>query len=214
MILALDSAASVGSVALVEDGQAVRERSVDTPRGRGGALFSTLEDVLRDAPPVSGVVVGTGPGSYNGIRSALAVGWGIARARKVSFWGISSLLALADGEYRAVGDARRGQFYGAWVKDGAFFQPPVLRSREELVAWLGDGCDVPVYVPTKVDFLPQAVETTASAVRLARLVKGREPDRIVPEPLYLKPAHITSAGKSVERGFSFLRRSWGGGTGS
>lgn len=193
MILALDSAASIGSVALVQAGQVVRELRLETPRGRGGALFSALEDILRDGPPLRGVVAGTGPGSYNGIRSALAVGWGIARARQVPFRGISSLLALADGEYLAVGDARRGQFYGAWVREGEFLEPPVLRDREALQAWLEKLPDVAVYVPAEVEFLPKAVVATASSVRLALLAEEREPDRTLPEPLYLKPAHITTS---------------------
>jgi len=193
MILALDSAASVGSVALVQAGKVVRDVRIETPRGRGGALFSALEDVLRDSPPLRGVVAGTGPGSYNGIRSALGAAWGIARAREVPFWGISSLLALASGEYLAVGDARRGQYYGARVREGVFQEPPVLWNREDLEGWLGNHTDLPIYVPAALEFLPAAVVVTPSAVRLALLAEDRGPDRTLPEPLYLKPAHITTA---------------------
>ena len=51
-----------------------------------------------DAPSLDRVVAGTGPGSYNGIRAALAGGWGIAQARGIPFVGICSLLGLAEGE--------------------------------------------------------------------------------------------------------------------
>ncbi len=72
----------------------MREIAVETPRGRGGALFAALEEILSGAGPLERVVVGIGPGSYNGIRSAIAVAWGIAQARRIPLVGLSSLLGL------------------------------------------------------------------------------------------------------------------------
>ena len=109
MILALDASTTRGSVALVSDHEPLREIFIDSPRGRGGALFSALEKIVGEAADIERVIVGVGPGSYNGIRSALAVAWGIATARGIPLVGISSLLGLDEGSYCAVGDARRGQ---------------------------------------------------------------------------------------------------------
>ncbi len=189
MILALDSSASTGSVALVgNDGKPVRELAVETPRGRGGRMFSALEEILSDAPRIDRVVVGTGPGSYNGLRASISAGWGIAFARGVPIVGVSSLLGLADGEYLAAGDARRGQFYFAHVVDGKFASDPVLLDADSLSVAVARG-SLPVHVPGEITFLPTARVLFPSATRLARI--GARALAGVPEPLYLKPACIT-----------------------
>jgi tRNA threonylcarbamoyladenosine biosynthesis protein TsaB len=191
MILALDSSAARGSVALVDGAETVREIFVETPRGRGGALFAALEEILRDRPVLKRVVAGTGPGSYNGVRAALAGGWGIAQARGVPLVGICSLLGLSEGDYCAVGDARRGQYYFAKVQDGRMEEEPVLLSPEAVPERVA-GCRV--FVPAPIAFLPDAEVAMPSAARLARLAPEYAPG--VPEPLYLKAPFITEQRKT------------------
>lgn len=192
MILALDASSAIGSVALVNDGEIVREISVPTPRGRGGALFAALQDILAHQPKLDRVVVGTGPGSYNGIRSAISVAWGIARAHGAPLVGISSLLGLGEGSYVAVGDARRGQSYFAVVNEGRFVAEPVLCEQNDLAALVKES---PAYAPEAVAFFPSATVKTPAAARLAVLSANYPPLSAVPEPLYLKPAHITTPSK-------------------
>jgi len=191
MILALDSSAGRGSVALVDSGKTVREIFVDTPRGRGGALFAALEEILRGRPALERVIAGTGPGSYNGIRAALAGGWGIAQARQIPFVGVCSLLGLAEGEYCAVGDARRGQYYFARVGNGQLLEEPVLLLPAELPARV-EGCRI--LVPGPISFLPSAEVVMPSAARLALLAPELAPG--IPEPLYLKAPFITEQRKT------------------
>lgn len=188
MILALDSSASRGSVALVEYGRVEREIFVETPRGRGGAMFSALEEILRERPMLDRVVAGTGPGSYNGIRSALASGWGIAQARGIPLVGVCSLLGLAEGDYCAVGDARRGQFYFAEVKDGRLVEDPVLLDPSAIP---GRVAGRRVLIPAPIPFLPEAEVCMASAARLGRVGERAAVPAGVPEPLYLKAPFIT-----------------------
>jgi tRNA threonylcarbamoyladenosine biosynthesis protein TsaB len=191
MILALDSSAARGSVALVDGTETVREIFVETPRGRGGALFAALEEILRDRPALDRVVAGTGPGSYNGVRAALAGGWGIAQARGIPLVGICSLLGLSEGEFCAVGDARRGQYYFAKVRYGRMEEEPVLLNPEAVPERVS-GCRV--LVPAPIAFLPDAEVARPSAARLARLA----PEHFagVPEPIYLKAPFITEQRKS------------------
>ena len=153
MILSLDASAAQGSVALLDRGQVARELFPDTPRGRGGALFSALEELLHDAPTIRRVVVGVGPGSYNGIRSAIAAAWGIATARKIPLVGISSVLGLADGEYFAVGDARRQQYFLAQVRRGTFISEPDLLAREQVEAELHKAAHLPIFASAPIEFL-------------------------------------------------------------
>ena len=98
--------------------------SLKLPAGRGGALFSALEEILREAPNIRRVVVGVGPGSYNGVRSAIAAAWGIATAREIPLVGISSILGLDDAGYCAVGDARREQYFLAALVLAEFCDQP------------------------------------------------------------------------------------------
>lgn len=66
-----------------------------------------------DLDGVGRIVVGVGPGSFAGIRSALAFAQGYALGRKCEVLGLPSACALAgDGKVVVVGDARRGL---AWI---------------------------------------------------------------------------------------------------
>jgi tRNA threonylcarbamoyladenosine biosynthesis protein TsaB len=190
VILSLDASTARASVALVKDQQIIREVFVDVPRGRGGALFSALEGFLGRTPQVTRVIVGVGPGSYNGIRSAIAVAWGIATAREIPLVGVSSLLGLAEGGYCAIGDARRGQYYFARVSGGKLEKEPELLRDAQLVAAVQQNSDLPIFAPAPVEFLQGVVIRTPNAARLAFLAADWEPN--CPQPVYLKPAHITT----------------------
>jgi tRNA threonylcarbamoyl adenosine modification protein YeaZ len=189
VILALDASTHRGSIAVLGE-QSVREVFPETPRGRGGALFSALEEILHDDPEIRRVVVGVGPGSYNGIRSAIAAAWGIAIARDIPIVGISSLFGLADGNYGAVGDARREQYFFACIQQGAFRCEPKLLTQQELIVAVREIPDVPIFAASPIEFLPGVIIRTPSAARLALLAAGRAPNN--PQPLYLKAAHITT----------------------
>ena len=66
-----------------------------------------------DLEGVGRIVVGTGPGSFAGIRAALAFAQGYALATGCEVLGLPSPCALASGEGASavVGDARQGRFW-------------------------------------------------------------------------------------------------------
>lgn len=82
------------------------ERSTGESRSGNWVAGLELDGVER-------IVVGIGPGSFAGIRSALAFAQGFALAKKgCEVLGLPSACALADGGKLAViGDARRGKFW-------------------------------------------------------------------------------------------------------
>jgi len=190
VILSFDASTQRGSVALVSDRRVWRELFIETPRGRGGALFSALEEILRDPSRIHRVVVGIGPGSYNGVRSAIATAWGIATARGIPLVGISSLLGLDEGSYCAVGDARRGQYFFARISRGNFVAEPKLLPKDQLEAALQQTPNLPVFAPAPIEFLQSVMIRTPNAARLGRLAADWAPN--YPRPLYLKAAHITA----------------------
>ena len=108
--------------------------------------FPHSRSILGETADIKRVIVGIGPGSYNGIRSAIAVAWGISTARGIPLVGISSLLGLDEGSYCAVGDARRGQYYLARVSSGRFVagaEPAAkkpARGRCATDSWSADCC--------------------------------------------------------------------------
>lgn len=125
-ILALEFSSERRSVALARDGQILSEAE-DHSGGRGTKAFSLIEKVLADAgvarQTVEAVAVGLGPGSYTGIRAAIAIaqGWQLATGAKLL--GVSSAEAMAAqaqaenifGPVNVLIDAQRGEFYrAAW----------------------------------------------------------------------------------------------------
>ncbi|MBD0329202.1 MAG: tRNA (adenosine(37)-N6)-threonylcarbamoyltransferase complex dimerization subunit type 1 TsaB [Thermoleophilia bacterium] len=112
LILAFDTATDVATSALVWDGEVLGERSsraatgivdVDALLRRGGFREGQLE----------GLVVGTGPGRFTGLRMGLVTARALAFALDVPVAGVSTLAALAAGAPGAVPvvDARRREVF-------------------------------------------------------------------------------------------------------
>jgi tRNA threonylcarbamoyladenosine biosynthesis protein TsaB len=120
-ILAFEFSAELRSVAIrIDDAEPVQVQET-CPRERGP--LAMVEDVLRRAglerEQVECLAVGLGPGSYTGVRAAIALAQGWQLALGTPILGISSVEALAvmgrarglGGEVAVVVDAQRGEFY-------------------------------------------------------------------------------------------------------
>jgi tRNA threonylcarbamoyladenosine biosynthesis protein TsaB len=100
MILVLDTATRTPVVALAAaDGTILAERHWESRHRHGEELLARLDEVLAEAGAsrraLTGVVVGTGPGSFTGLRIGLATAKTIAYALSIPIVGISSTRALA-----------------------------------------------------------------------------------------------------------------------
>lgn len=103
-ILALDAALARCSVALVIDGQTVASRMAVSSRGQQSILAPMAADVLARLPAglrLDGVAVTVGPGSFTGLRSAIALAHGLG-AGSCPVVGVTVAEALAHD----VGDLR------------------------------------------------------------------------------------------------------------
>ena len=121
-ILALEFSSEQRSVAVAR-GNSIFE-AVETG-GRSTAAFTMIEKVLAGAKiereQVDAIVVGLGPGSYTGIRAAIAITQGWQLAREIKLLGASSagtIAAQAQAEkifgcVNVVIDAQRGEIYSA-----------------------------------------------------------------------------------------------------
>lgn len=120
LLLTLDAALDGCGAGVVRDGVVLAERRQAGMRGSAAALPALAEAVLRDAAvaacQLDAVVATIGPGSFTGVRAALALAHGIGAAAGVPVWGVSVGMALRAGV--SVGrsvwvavDSRRGRVF-------------------------------------------------------------------------------------------------------
>lgn len=194
-VLALELSSAVGSIARIGGAEPiVREFAND--RRHSGRFFEELREVYSptDAPAI--IAVGLGPGSYAGVRIAIACATGLRAASGARLVGIPSVCALPAeaNEYHVIGDARRQSFFFARIVNRACVEEPSLWSAGELDVLLNQTPQVPLFSTQSLPRFPRALIGYPSALELARLaaVTGAAPDReLALEPIYLREPHIT-----------------------
>ena len=101
LILAFDTATDVATVALARNGEVLGERA-----SRAFRVIQDVEELLEAAgvgsDEVEGIAVGTGPGSYTGLRMGLVTARTLSFSLGVPVAGVSTLDALATGAPGAV----------------------------------------------------------------------------------------------------------------
>ncbi len=180
-------------MAVVADGATIFAETFECPRGRGGAFFTVLERALKFAGTIDRIAVGIGPGSYNGLRTAISAAEGLKLATGAELVGIASVRALpcAGAEYVAVNDARGGVFFHVRIRNRAIAGEFELLPLAELQARLAAQPEVPVFASAAAPAISQARAVFPDATLLAELASKEEPAAGELAPLYLKPAHIT-----------------------
>ena len=211
-ILALEFSSPQRSVAVAQErmdaGPLALGEAIETG-ARSTHALGLVEEALRQAQieraQIECLVIGLGPGSYNGVRLAIALAQGWQLARPVKLLGISTAECLAAqaqaegifGQVQVVIDAQRGEFYLA----GYDLSPEARRETEPLrLASLPDvqahqqaggsliGPEVTKWFPGSRVLYPRA----ATLGRLARsrtdFVPGEEM-----KPIYLRETQFVKA---------------------
>jgi tRNA threonylcarbamoyladenosine biosynthesis protein TsaB len=218
-VLALSTSAPRGSVALLDGGRVLGAASYDGAQGHAERLFQAIDDVLAAAgvarTAIDVLACDIGPGSFTGVRVAVAAAKGIAYARSIRVVGVVSLEAMAvaaraesteaDGVVLAVIDARKGElFVGAYGPGGEPVSAPAhvpAASLPGVIASLDDG-KLTLAVPALLSaglartslmegpdaiFIGRAAQARASLLDAEALVPlyVRAPDISVPRSMVL-----------------------------
>ncbi|WP_263118306.1 tRNA (adenosine(37)-N6)-threonylcarbamoyltransferase complex dimerization subunit type 1 TsaB [Cellulomonas fimi] len=215
-LLALDTSSAASAAVVADDGRTLATRSSGEPRRHAELLTPLIESVLTEAgvdrTELTGVVAGTGPAPFTGLRVGLVTARTLGLALDIPVYGVSSLDALAlaavDGpqEVLVVTDARRKEVYWARYRavvgsvelvDGPGVDTPAAvagRVGDALV--VGPGTSLYPDLLTAGAELPELDPADLARVALARLAEGAAATADLPlpegavqlptEPLYLR----------------------------
>lgn len=123
LILAFETSAKAGSVALMDETRLLGESYCNTGLTHSQTLLCMAQDLLKSCgvtpQDVTAVAVAAGPGSFTGVRIGAAAAKGFAWGLEIPCVGVSTLEAMAEnlGVFQGVVcctmDARRSQVYNA-----------------------------------------------------------------------------------------------------
>ncbi len=147
MLLAIDTASDLASVALGRGGEEPLEENLSGARRHAAALLPLIQSLLRRAnaslDDVRGIVLSDGPGSFTGLRVGAALAKALVHARNLPLWVAPSLMVRATGVGQrdwlvlAISNALRGEVYAAAYRfhdDRIDTElPPGVRTADDLI---------------------------------------------------------------------------------
>ncbi len=218
-ILALDTSMGACSAAVLRaNGASPRIVSREEPmmRGHAEALMPMIAEVMDEAgldfPALDLIAATVGPGSFTGVRIAIAAARGLALVTSAKLWGTDSLTVMArvarglgiSGPFAVAVDARRAMLYvGLYDGEGARLEGPLLIAPKDAAALLPESVSIPESLsvvagsgaaalaeaagsqrcPVKAD-LPDLQPNAAALAALALAANETVPNL---RPLYLRP---------------------------
>jgi tRNA threonylcarbamoyl adenosine modification protein YeaZ len=226
-ILALDTSMGACSAAVLcaSDGaRTLHARQTEMPRGHAEALMPMVQEVMAEAglePRDLDVIAATrGPGSFTGVRIAIAAARGLALATKAKLFGTDSLTVVAHaalmddaapkGPFAVAADARRGMLYfGLYSEDGGPLEGPLLIAPDAAVSLLpetlrlavGSGAEILAEAAAKQSraLEPTRVTLQPNAVALAEIAFESGETSTLLRPLYLRPPDAKPQATAIGR---------------
>ena len=201
MILAIETSTPQAPLCLAEGNDVLYTTSWTAERNHDAFLFPALQQAidLLGERKLDWILVGSGPGSYGGVRVALASAVGVSTVTGARTVALCSWEALAQNGACIVSDARRG----GWTLRRPDGHISVITPEE--LHQLAQNADSPLYTIeseeriqregirlTACGLVPQA--TGLAEVWNALSTSEREGRAPLPvEPIYVRPPHITEA---------------------
>ncbi len=209
-MLAIEFSSDQRSVAVVQSGRGGASRASEVIETGGRAIrgLGAIEEALRQAQiereQVDCIAVGLGPGSYTGIRAAIALAQGWQLAREVKLLGISSVDAIAaqaqadgiTGAVHIVINAQRNELYWAVYELTGANRREVAPLRLATVAEVrGAGGSGTVVGPEVTTWFSEGRDIIPRAAAIGELALGRTD--FIPghklEPIYLRETTFVKA---------------------
>jgi tRNA threonylcarbamoyl adenosine modification protein YeaZ len=182
--LAIENSTPRGSLAVATDGCVVHTASFEGSSRLALAVARARQEVTA----FDRIVVGTGPGSYTGLRVAAATALGLQIAFNCELAGCPSVLGFAEDAYAVVGNARRGSYFLAVIRWRRIIDGPRLVPMRDLQATLEALPPVPCLATTPV---PETIPARLCDPRAEHLLSHSSSWTASVEPLYLKEPHVT-----------------------
>ncbi len=215
--LVFETSTPHASLARIAASGDIEQRCFHSDRNHNAKLFSPLAELLDDhssRAKISIVLVGSGPGSYSGTRVGIAAAQGVAIAMNCPAIAVPSILAVPSAQggtpCLAIGDARRGTYWTAMMDSHRLTEEPALCDATELTNIITKATSqgIPVIsfeetarFPLPADLALHVRLEFPDATRLWQVwletdnESRRHWQSSIPQPIYLKPPHITP-GKS------------------
>lgn len=147
-LLAIESTAGIGGVALIHDGQLLGSIRVAHGHNLSGNLLSATEWLLNrhglTAESLKAVVVDVGPGAFTGVKMGVVMAKVFAHARGIDLIGVNAFEACASVMPEGVPTlvalpARRDALYLQWISPGILpkaLGAPAMVVQHALEDWL------------------------------------------------------------------------------
>ena len=224
-VLAFDTSSKALSLAILEDKQVLAETTINIKKNHSITLMPAIDFLMAslDWTPkdLDRIVVAEGPGSYTGLRIAVATAKTLAHTLNIELVGMSSLLALVprqqEGLLVPLMDARRNNVYAGFYENAKPVMPEAHLSFAEVLEQVKDAeqvtfvGEVGPFVEQIQEQLPQAnyQETLPNAANLALLAWDREAASLhdfVPNYLKRVEAEENWLKNHTESGESYIKR--------
>ena len=185
-LLAFDTSNQALSLAILEDEHLLAQTTLNIKKNHSITIMPAIDFLMNslDMKPtdLDRIAVAQGPGSYTGLRIAVATAKTLAHTLKIELVGVSSLLALVpeqvEGLVIPIVDARRNNVYAGFYQSGQAVRPEAHLPLAEVLGIAG-AADQPVtfvgetatFAEQIKDALPQAAiqSTLPDAAAIGRL---------------------------------------------
>ncbi len=224
-VLAFDTSSKALSLAILEDKQVLAETTINIKKNHSITLMPAIDFLMSslDLTPkdLDRIVVAEGPGSYTGLRIAVATAKTLAHTLKIELVGMSSLLALLPNQQEGLVvplmDARRNNVYAGFYENTHPVCPEAHLSFAEVLEKVKDAeqvtfvGEVGAFAEQIQERLPQASyqETLPNAANLALWAWDKEVDSLhdfVPNYLKRVEAEENWLKNHTESGESYIKR--------
>ena len=224
-VLAFDTSSKALSLAILEDKQVLAETMINIKKNHSITLMPAIDFLMGslDWTPkdLDRIVVAEGPGSYTGLRIAVATAKTLAHTLNIELIGMSSLLSLVprqqEGLLVPLMDARRNNVYAGFYENAKPVMPEAHLSFAEVLEKVTDAeqvtfvGEVGPFVEQIQEQLPQASyqETLPNAANLALWAWDKKADSLhdfVPNYLKRVEAEENWLKNHTESGESYIKR--------